>query len=186
MRGILFRGKRIDDGEWETGSLIRVRVGCSDEHTFIADKMTGYHTGVIAQTVGQYTGLTDKNGVKIFEGDRIDHFATQGTVLFEDGMFSLDKSPKIQFKKYRQPLCYIDVEFCEVIGNIHDIPELPQVKRGQAMRESRLMQDGIEYRKYHCSHCSWMWLEDCDASDYPNYCPHCGVEMNKEADRETD
>lgn len=35
----------------------------------------------------------------------------------------------------------------------------------------------VEYRRYTCLHCQHKWLEDCDASDYPNYCPHCGAKM---------
>lgn len=67
----LFRAKRTDNKDWETGSLVVIRQGCSDEKVFIADKMTGYITSVIPETVNQCTGLKDINGNLIFEGDRV-------------------------------------------------------------------------------------------------------------------
>lgn len=70
-REILFRGKRVDNGEWVYGDLLQVP---SESICSIADyeygegKPRGIHN-VIPSTVGQFTGLTDKTGAKIFEGD---------------------------------------------------------------------------------------------------------------------
>lgn len=36
-------------------------------------------------------------------------------------------------------------------------------------------QDGVQYRQHQCPACGWKWLEECDATDYPYYCPHCGA-----------
>lgn len=120
MREILFRGKRMDNGEWETGSLVIIRGGCSDKEVFIADKMTGYHTPVIPETVGQYTGVTDKNGVKIFEGDIVREF---GGETYQ-GCYEIDN---VLIVKIPDMLLNFVIGYdCEreIIGNIHDNPEL--------------------------------------------------------------
>lgn len=76
MREILFRGKRIDNGEWAYGSLIKVTLGgktvyliFGDDFTFDGSDVKALnHAMVDPETVGEYTGLT-ANGKKIFEGD---------------------------------------------------------------------------------------------------------------------
>lgn len=115
-REILFRGKRIDNGEWVYG-LPQV---ITETRTHI---VTGYLESIHVVdniTFGQFTGLLDKNGTRIFEGAVIGYSGdTQGYVVFKDGEFMLQgiKPKKItSLKKY----AYL----FEVIGNIHDNQEL--------------------------------------------------------------
>lgn len=114
MREILFRGKRIDNGEWIEGSLWLYG---EDAHIFGGpDFPYGclWHK-VDPSTAGQYTGLTDKNGKRIFEGDIVClRTGRCHEVKYGDGCFYMDGTA-ITAK-------YLD-RFT-VIGNIHDNPEL--------------------------------------------------------------
>ena len=127
MREILFRGKRLDNGAWETGSLVIVRMDCHDAQYYIADKMTGYHTPVDPSTVGQYPGLKDKNGKRIFDGDVAK--VLQGKdkdiayVGFENGAFMLYPKTGNIYERTLWEYWYNDWDV-EVIGNITDNPEL--------------------------------------------------------------
>lgn len=151
MREILFRGKRVDNGEWIcSGNLItfnqengepnllnfiperNAKCVCTHDE---ADNIIGFEdclfAKVIPDTVGQYTGLKDKNGVKIFDGDIVkitDDFGDTdcidggiGEVCFayglwyvcgdvNNGLYDSDRT------------CWI-----EVIGNIYDSRELLEV-----------------------------------------------------------
>lgn len=72
MRNIKFRGKKLDDGEWLFGYYFKY----GDTHNIVPDRYSSKPFGyfyVQAQTVSQFTGLTDKNGKEIFEGDIVKH-----------------------------------------------------------------------------------------------------------------
>ena len=128
MREILFRGKRISDGKWCFGYVVPAIRDCYDKTIEIIDEEgisydeLDYYNPMFGgdfvdpETVGQFIGITDQNGIKIFEGD------------------ILESAPK---KKARTRVLYVinDIRKCtnaelwvrgmkfEVIGNIHDNPE---------------------------------------------------------------
>lgn len=125
MREILFRGKRADNGEWVYGwySLDEngeTNIILSDDGTY-----AGYWAEVDPATIGQYTGLTDKNGRKIFEGDIISAYngRIKGPVIFDKrGLaFGVPNGPN---EIYQFSMNFLESKDIKVIGNIHDNPEL--------------------------------------------------------------
>ena len=125
MREVLFRGKRTDCGEWVEGDLLHYESGemaiCKgfSKYGYEATEIIGRYK-VIPKTIGQFTGLTDKNGKRIFEGDIVRYEDDIGYVIYngDDARFLVDS-----------PNMYISMDYSnefEVIGNIHDNPELLQ------------------------------------------------------------
>lgn len=121
MREILFRGKRKDNGVWVEGFYYEDILG--NPVILSRPRDFGYADVIDVDpfTVGQYTGLKDKNGNRIFEGDILSlRTGRPHVVRFENGAFVLENTA-------------IPVRFAnkfEVIGNIHDNPELPWEKGG--------------------------------------------------------
>lgn len=134
MRETLFRGKRIDNGEWAFGNLIEDKWGDDNGNTVyailqdrVAPEIAALWTPVkvIPETVGEYTGLTDKNGKEICEGDIVSSnkrktWIGRGKVWFGNGAFWCGER---EWAKLLRMVCLED-EQAEVIGNIHDNPEL--------------------------------------------------------------
>ena len=141
MRKILFRGKRENTGEWVYGDLIwadyvpaRAWISSPQDGTRLRKIDTGSKTAdwrgieVDPETVGQYTGLTDKNGQKIFEGDivycvsRFDH--AKMVVVFEDGEFRMVLCEK--YETYKTGSGFYVLRCCEkeIIGNVFDSGDL--------------------------------------------------------------
>ncbi len=134
MREILFRGKRIDNGEWVYGDLLTQRY--FENRYFILpewgeDEM--YLFEVDYETVGQYTGLTDKNGTKIFEGDVV-KFTDKldgeliGEIFYDSEM--LDWRVYVPILRTVYFLANSRKGKCEVIGNKWDNADLLEGKNG--------------------------------------------------------
>ena len=145
MREILFRGKRTDNGEWIGGFYSAEEynpyIGKIEYIPRIQIIGKCVSLGVIPETVGQFTGLTDKNGVRIFEGDIVrltdEHNEIEWTavVVFgnPNGEYNWGWQLKAigEFDGNKDILLWVDMEesgaYCEIIGNIHDNPELLKV-----------------------------------------------------------
>lgn len=134
----IFRGKREDNGEWAEGDLMQWNDGtiriCVENGN---DEKTA--TTVIPETVGQCTGLTDKNGKLIFEGDIVEYldsysdfnsehteFINRGKVAYGDGACFIANRSSVEMSD----LVYKNEFDGIVIGNIYDNPELLEAQNG--------------------------------------------------------
>ena len=146
MREILFRGKRTDNGEWVEGHYYKAKYCRTDDELY--DYITvphpkeynepSSHYIVNPDTVGQYTGVTDKNGERIFEGDIVkykdackfgdndkmeeaeEQYLCTNIVEFKNGRF-FPLPQRCDCEDYF--FSYGSYDF-EVVGNVHDNPEL--------------------------------------------------------------
>ena len=136
MREILFRGKSLRN-EWVYGGYVGICNGGKIAELTVIHIIEECDNALVkTETVGQFTGLTDKNGKKIFEGDIVKAIQTEydedkerepfiveviGEMIFEDSCFGLRDKKCIDFYS---PMWQEDNVDLEVIGNIYDNPEL--------------------------------------------------------------
>lgn len=138
-REILFRGKLEYNGKWIYGDLLQYENG---DVAIFGEKLSSFgcectemskRDRVIPDTIGQYTGLKDKDGNKIFEGDILEYIGKRKDnmnkvyrrkVVFHEGMLAL-LSKELQAYSALKHHCMEDGRFAwRVIGNVHDNPEL--------------------------------------------------------------
>jgi len=125
MRTIKFRGKRTDGKGWAFGHFMQSRLNDVDFY-IVANILTAEFVRVTPETVGQFTGLTNKNGVEIYEGDILEWTSSNP--------FSLGEIRRVKVIYIESHYwCYnarigvylaeiLSNENCEVIGNIHENP----------------------------------------------------------------
>lgn len=126
MKSVEFRGKRKDNDEWIKGDLLQGNYICDITEISDNESVDGSRYEVIESTIGQYTGIEDKNGIKIFEEDivSIDNGRIVGEVVFDEDylayyIYIREQYLIDEFENGPQPL-YEYKENLQVIGNIHD------------------------------------------------------------------
>lgn len=193
MREILFRGKKKDRGEWVCGNLIKRQIWSSTFYV-IRVRDDGFDLydehEVIPETIGEYTGLTDKNGKKIFEGDIVRWCEIKGTVVWNGHKFYIKSNLLWDFS---------DDDCIEVIGNIHDNPELLKGDKDVALSDCEIVPTDVAEVKhgewiyhecvssydgtisgYSCSVCKTFIHEETFDNDTftKKYCGYCGARMD--------
>lgn len=135
MREILFRGKRVDNGEWVYGNFIKIENETyifeqyevkveSDTYKYLDSYRMSRMHNVSPDTVGQYTNLKDKHSAGIFEGDVVE-IPYEGWKLIKWFDCHCGFEPfSDSFENCGHCGCGADPEDCIVLGNIHDNPEL--------------------------------------------------------------
>ena len=171
MREILFRGKRVDNGEWIKGFYAENGHGSSN----IQPKCKFFGYLVKPETVGQYTGLLDKNGNKIFEGDILESDSERFVVDWDDefsGFYLTNVNPR-----YQGVAMFANVaDDGYIIGNVHDNPEM---LNNETLAE---FQPVIHAKWEISSDGYYPYCKKCNArpenGKMTKYCPSCGAKMD--------
>lgn len=133
MREVLFRGKRVDNGEWAFGNLIEDKWGDDNGNTVyailqdrVAPEIAAVWTPVkvIPETVGECIGLKDKNGKSIFEGDIVTYIGEVCLVKWDDDTAKFVLENENLVCDFEEVWCNRFKLKIEIIDNVHDNPKL--------------------------------------------------------------
>lgn len=130
MRQIKFRGKSLNDKKWVYGFYCRHDYGAQYQDKKLIKEACSVHdiwtadgwVAVDEASIGQFTGLTDRNGKGIYEGDILsfpyEGVADTEVIIFEDGCFQVDDGWEMT------AICCLDTSARIIVGNVFDNPEL--------------------------------------------------------------
>ena len=138
MREILFRGKRVDNGEWIEGYFLPGNERKSLHpciFVYLPETQSFECFDIDIDTLGEYTGLTDKNGTRIFEGDILGYSEqselrylnnVRFVVLYDNlnACFVVERYVNGNYKLQKRLATFNPSKHLEVIGNVYDNPEL--------------------------------------------------------------
>lgn len=129
MRDIKFRGKLVNSRKWSYGNLQITKQG-----TIIItpdETVLGTYGKVISETIGQYTGLKDKNGKEIYEWDILKFSEVDTAIVEWNEKYAYFMIKPIQDYYFDSDVLGHAIEYSkvEIIGNIYDNPELLEEKR---------------------------------------------------------
>lgn len=124
MREIIFRGQRPDNGEWVYGFLTKM---WGEYHIVDGDNENSAYE-VIPETIGQYTGVIDKNGKKVFEGDVVEYAGSCGEIVFVECRGAFMSRERDMYCEWLSNLPQYGTGIVEIIGNIYDDKEILEGK----------------------------------------------------------
>ena len=123
-REIKFRGKRIDNGEWVYGDLLQPTEICDIYEIANCESIDGTRYEVIPETIGQYTGLSDKNGKEIYEGDIVSDNKIKWIVKWNKHRMGFSLYPTTEQLYDEMPINVENKLGFKILGNIYDNSEL--------------------------------------------------------------